>query len=94
VSLSREERIWLRREVSRRRLAQLAGESRAKRPAAVRLAMAWLEEHLSRGPRQGVDVKAAAARDGISEQTLRRATEALGVLKTNGGPSGSTWRLP
>jgi hypothetical protein len=89
---TREEREALHRAFSDARLARLAGE--AKQPAAVRRAMALLDEELSRGPRSAVEMRHWAARVGISTKTLRKAREALGVLCTNGGKTGSTWRLP
>ena len=92
--LTREQRDRLKVEVDRRRRAQLIGDSRSKRPPAVRRGIAWLEEYLSHGPRDGREVKKAAARDGIKGKPLRLAREALGVLTTNGGRAGSTWRLP
>ena len=91
---SREEREWLHAEFNRRRRSQLASVPRAERPAAVRRAMAWLEEHLSCCPQLGSDVKRAAARAGIREKPLRLAREALGIVTTNDGRAGSTWRLP
>lgn len=92
--LTCDQREWLRLEIDRRRRAQLAGERPVQRPSAVRRAIAFLEEELSRGPRDGCDVKAAARDAGIALKTLRSAREALGVVCTNDGRSGSRWRLP
>lgn len=92
--LTCDQREWLRLEIDRRRRAQLGGEQRAQRQTAVRFAIAFLEEELSPGPRDGRDVKAAARAAGIAPKTLRSARVALGVVCTNDGRSGSRWRLP
>lgn len=62
-------------------------------PVALRAAMAWLETHLADGePRRSGDVYAAASLAGVKPKTLRRASAALGVVKSCGRTS--TWSLP
>jgi hypothetical protein len=63
------------------------------RPVAERSgAMVWLTDRLARGPTPAGDLKADAVEAGISERTLRRAADDIGVVRTTG--RGSTWALP
>lgn len=52
-----------------------------------------LRAALADGPRPAGEVAAAAARAGVSVRTLRRAADALGVVRTRVG-TGTTWSLP
>lgn len=55
----------------------------------------WLREALKAGPRAAAELRAEAKADGITEGTLKRAKERLGVKSGKGGMDGGwTWRLP
>jgi RecA-family ATPase len=55
----------------------------------------FLREFLSDGPRLSQDVKQAADEAGISQKTLRRAREQLGiVIRQVGFPAMTEWELP
>jgi len=59
--------------------------------------MAFLRQLLADVPVEAEAVKAAAREAGISEKTLQRAKDALGVIsdRTGFGPDGRwTWVLP
>lgn len=55
-------------------------------------AVGLIADALREGPRPGREVRTAATAAGISEATLRRAREELGVTATRG--RGSVWSLP
>ncbi|GGK48392.1 AAA family ATPase [Nocardia camponoti] len=59
-------------------------------------AQAWLEDYLTEnGSAPARDVKAEAKKAGISERTLKRAAQKLGVVYTSAGfPRVSHWSLP
>lgn len=56
----------------------------------------WLEDYLTvNGPTPSKDVKTAAAKEKISDRTLKRAKKALGVTdKSEGFPRITIWSLP
>lgn len=56
----------------------------------------WLEDYLTAsGPTASKTVKAEAAKEKISERTLKRAKQSLGVIdRSSGFPRTSTWELP
>lgn len=56
----------------------------------------WLEDYLTaNGPTPSKDVKTAAAKEKISDRTLKRAKKSLGVLdKSEGFPRITIWGLP
>lgn len=57
-------------------------------------AMEWLRDYLHSGPISAIAVTEAAKAVGISEATLRRAKQALGILSQKQGPHDWFWRLP
>lgn len=92
--LTRDQRDWLRGEIDRRRRAQLlAGEISPRRPEATERAIAFLLEQLSRGPRHSSEIWRAAEAAGIAEHAVKQARRALNVRCSNGGRTGSVWRL-
>lgn len=56
----------------------------------------WLEDYLTvNGPTPSKDVKTAAAKEKISDRTLKRAKKSLGVVdKSEGFPRITIWGLP
>jgi hypothetical protein len=68
------------------------GDEAGERTAAAH----WLEDYLTaKGPTPSRDVKVDAAKEKISERTLKRAKKNLGVLDVSTGfPRTSTWYLP
>jgi len=70
----------------------LAPDTGVKKPSALEVAMAFLRQLLAEGPVEAEAVKAAARVAGISEKTLQRAKDALGVKSKNTGfGKGSPW---
>lgn len=59
-------------------------------------AMKFMRDYLADGPQLCTKCRADAAKKGISEITLRRAKEALGVVvvKKGGGVEAEQWQLP
>jgi len=70
--------------------------SQADKPIKKRdAACEFLKAILSAGPRDSEEVKSAAGKSDISEITLRRARERLGVVYGHAGfPARTTWALP
>lgn len=58
-------------------------------------AMEFLQKLLKDGQKMPLrTIKALAEEEGFSFETLKKASELLGVIKDVHGPKGSTWRLP
>jgi len=58
-------------------------------------AMGFLQQYLADGPKPAVDLFNEAGRLGLSEATIRRAADALAIIKKPSGfGKGWTWRLP
>lgn len=71
-----------------------ADESDAPETAIDR-AKELLEEMLSDGPTDTASIYAVAEGEGLSERTMQRASDALGVVKTKTGFSGGwSWAMP
>ncbi len=71
----------------------LACADAARRPAdKCCRAEEWLIGQLRPGPKRSHELQADARRKGISERTLRRATNQLRIVKGRG--PGATWALP
>ncbi|HZU36678.1 MAG TPA: hypothetical protein VFA18_12245, partial [Gemmataceae bacterium] len=63
--------------------------------SALRAATEFLQEYLKDGPKLSHDCTMAALMEGISEVTLRRAKEALGVRSVHDGKTLCwRWQLP
>jgi putative DNA primase/helicase len=68
------------------------GESGSGRTSAVDEAAGWLRAQLAAGPRPAAELQHLAQADGISDWTLRRARQRLGVLVRHAGfVSGGSW---
>lgn len=64
-------------------------------PSKVELAAEWLRSHLSTGPAPAGSIMTAAKLAGHSEPAVRRASEALKLVKTKVGFDGGwEWSLP
>jgi hypothetical protein len=73
--------------------SQLLGEQR--RPAKLDQATQMLRSELADGPKSVTDIRARASEHGISETTLARAKQDLGLLSRKAGLSdGWTWEIP
>jgi hypothetical protein len=53
-----------------------------------------LDDMLTKGPRNAGEILAALQEAGLSERTIQRASEQLGVIKAKDGRGGWTWALP
>lgn len=62
---------------------------------ATESACIFLVDALNAGPRDAAEILAAAEGANISERTMQRAAEQMGVIKTKAGLDGGwTWALP
>jgi hypothetical protein len=69
--------------------------ARGPEPDARHDAEAWLLDFLAAGPQPAQEVYDAAARDGHTKATIRRAKAALSIVATKDGYQGAwTWTLP
>jgi hypothetical protein len=92
--LTRDERERLRAEIDRHARARLlASEVSPRRPEATERAIAFLLGELSRGPQHSTDIWRAAGIAGITEHAIKQARRVLNVQCSNGGRTGSVWRL-
>lgn len=72
----------------------LMAPPKQKRASTRTDAKAFLEDFLAAGPQDATAVQAAAHAEGISERTLDRAKQDLGVESHKDGNEGWTWSLP
>jgi putative DNA primase/helicase len=69
-------------------------EAHEQRAEKLDTAIEVLRTFLAKGPRRGDEVKEEAARRNISERTLKRAAQRLGIDKQREFSKPSIWRLP
>ena len=93
--LSTSRVVWESQPVSMRADDVLQSEMVPQNLSALAEATAWLQAALAAGPVCAAEVKEKAKADGITLMTLRRAADALSVLKQKASMSGGwLWSIP
>ncbi|WP_175904235.1 bifunctional DNA primase/polymerase [Burkholderia seminalis] len=95
--ISTSKAVWQERTEERSADEALEKKKGRDTDTAVGRAARFIHEQLQGGPKPGKEVQSAAKDMGISEKTLRRAREALGVVtkKAEGSKNGEwLWILP
>jgi len=74
---------------------ELLNHQYGKQPSALEDAQTWLRDALANGPRESLQLRAMAEKDGINWRTLRRAQKSIGIKPYKSGlKDGWIWALP